>query len=48
MSYLNRRNSWQPWQIVALTLLMCFITFDMTPRPWLVNAVNASAETTAE
>jgi hypothetical protein len=48
MSYYNRRNTWQPWQIILLTVLVCFGLFDMSPRPWLVNVVNASAETTAE
>jgi uncharacterized membrane protein YhhN len=43
------RNHVPGWRIAitaaVLTLIACVATFDMSPRTWLVNAVNAAATT---
>jgi hypothetical protein len=40
----NRTPGWRVAITAALcTLIACVATFDMSPRPWLVNAVNAAA-----
>jgi hypothetical protein len=41
------RNHVPGWRIAitaaVFTLIACSVAFDMSPRPWLVDAVNAAA-----
>jgi hypothetical protein len=40
----NRTPGWRVALTAAVcTLIACSVAFDMKPRPWLVEAVNAAA-----